>query len=219
MNQSEKLISEKTRATVALRLFALAKIPMMFYARLWVAEISAEQIVVRIPLRRRTKNHLGSMYFGALSVGAHCAAGALAMQLIKHRPERICLELFSKLSEQVHHAAEQHKALKILEISFVANHETTEVMQPRKQALHLPAPDVASQRCSVLGGRSTPVGAMGRNQFNASCFRQSFVQRVTVVDTVTDELLRRGIHLQRIERWLDQGYFMRRSTRNPGGDR
>ena len=32
-----------------------------------------------IPLRRRTKNHLGSMYFGALAVGADLAGGLLAM--------------------------------------------------------------------------------------------------------------------------------------------
>lgn len=64
---------------------------MMFYARPSVAEISPERIVVRIPLRRRTRNHLGSMYFGALGIGAECAAGALAMHVIGQRPERISL--------------------------------------------------------------------------------------------------------------------------------
>lgn len=91
MNWARKLISEKAQATVALRLFGLARIPMMFYARPSIAEISPERIVVRIPLRRRTRNHLGSMYFGALNVGADCAAGALAMHLIRQRPERISL--------------------------------------------------------------------------------------------------------------------------------
>jgi hypothetical protein len=37
-----------------------------------------EEIVVSISLRRRTKNHLNSMYFGALAVGADVAAGILA---------------------------------------------------------------------------------------------------------------------------------------------
>jgi acyl-coenzyme A thioesterase PaaI-like protein len=91
MNWARKLISEEARATITLRLFGLTTIPMLFYARPSVREISPERIVVRIPLRRRTRNHLGSMYFGALSVGADCAVGALAMHLIRRRPERISL--------------------------------------------------------------------------------------------------------------------------------
>jgi hypothetical protein len=37
-----------------------------------------EEIVLSISLRRRTKNHLNSMYFGTLAVGADVAAGILA---------------------------------------------------------------------------------------------------------------------------------------------
>lgn len=75
---ARKLISDAARATLGLRLFGLLRIPMLFYVRPRVTEISPERITVRIPLRRRTKNHHGSMYFGALGVGADCAAGALA---------------------------------------------------------------------------------------------------------------------------------------------
>jgi acyl-coenzyme A thioesterase PaaI-like protein len=91
INWARNLISEKAQATIALRLFGLTKIPMLFYARPRIAEISAERVIVRIPLRRRTRNHLGSMYFGALGVGADCAVGALAMHLIRQRSERISL--------------------------------------------------------------------------------------------------------------------------------
>ncbi|HEY8887948.1 MAG TPA: DUF4442 domain-containing protein, partial [Gallionella sp.] len=67
------MLSEKALATLGLRLFGFAKIPMMLYVRPSVMEISNERVVVRIPLTRRTRNHLGSMYFGALSVGADCS--------------------------------------------------------------------------------------------------------------------------------------------------
>ena len=40
-----------------------------------VIKISPDEVHVRIRLRRRTKNHLKSMYFGALAVGADTAAG------------------------------------------------------------------------------------------------------------------------------------------------
>ena len=63
----------------------------MLYVRPTVMTISPERIVVRLPLRRRNKNHWGSMYFGALSVGADCAVGMLVMQLTEQHSEQISL--------------------------------------------------------------------------------------------------------------------------------
>jgi acyl-coenzyme A thioesterase PaaI-like protein len=91
MNWTRKLFSEKTRETIALRWFGLTKIPLLFYVGVSVTKLSPERMVIRIPLRRRTKNHLGSMYFGALCAGADCAAGAFAMHLIKQQPKHISL--------------------------------------------------------------------------------------------------------------------------------
>lgn len=91
MNWLRKLFSERTRETFSLRWFGLTKIPLLFYVGVSVTEVSPERMVVRIPLRRRTRNHLGSMYFGALCAGADCAAGALAMYLIRQQPEHISL--------------------------------------------------------------------------------------------------------------------------------
>ncbi len=85
------LLSDKTRETLSLRWFGLTKIPVLFYFGVSVTQISKQRMVVRIPLRRRTKNHLGSMYFGALCAGADCAAGAFAMHLIKQQPKHISL--------------------------------------------------------------------------------------------------------------------------------
>ncbi|TNC96964.1 MAG: hypothetical protein FD121_936 [Gallionellaceae bacterium] len=91
MNGLLRLLSDRARETLSLRWFGLTQIPVLFYFRVSVAEISKERMVVRIPLRRRTKNHLGSMYFGALCAGADCAAGAFAMHLIKRQPTHISL--------------------------------------------------------------------------------------------------------------------------------
>jgi acyl-coenzyme A thioesterase PaaI-like protein len=91
MNWISQLISEKTRETLSLRLFGLAKIPLLLYVGVSVAELTPERMVVRIPLRGRTKNHLGSMYFGALCIGADCAPGAFAMHLIRQQPKCISM--------------------------------------------------------------------------------------------------------------------------------
>ncbi len=91
MDWLRKLIPDTTRATLWLRVFGLTKVPLLAYVRPSVVEISPNCVVVRIPLRRRTRNHLGSMYFGALSIGADCAAGAIAMHLIDQQRVPIAL--------------------------------------------------------------------------------------------------------------------------------
>jgi acyl-coenzyme A thioesterase PaaI-like protein len=85
------LISPAARETLGLRLFSLARIPLLFYIGARVADLTPARMVVIVPLRRRTRNHLGSMYFAALCAGADCAAGALAMHFIRRRDKRISM--------------------------------------------------------------------------------------------------------------------------------
>ena len=102
-NWLHKLVSKNARATLSLRYFGWAKIPLLFFVRPSVREISDTHIVVRIPLNRRTKNHWNSMYFGALSIGADCAVGLLAMHLING--QRIGL-IFKNFHAEFHQRAE-----------------------------------------------------------------------------------------------------------------
>jgi len=51
------------------------KIPMIGYVRPRLLVLTDTEVEVRIRLKRRTKNHLNSMYFGALAIGADVAAG------------------------------------------------------------------------------------------------------------------------------------------------
>jgi acyl-coenzyme A thioesterase PaaI-like protein len=74
---------DRFKQTFGMRLFGWLKIPLLASVRPSVVELSETRCVVRIPLRRWTRNHLGSMYFGALAIGADCAGGLLAMDQIK----------------------------------------------------------------------------------------------------------------------------------------
>ena len=56
-----------------LLLLGLFKIPMIGFVRPRIMEMDDQKVKIRIRLRRRTRNHLGSMYFGALAVGADLA--------------------------------------------------------------------------------------------------------------------------------------------------
>lgn len=59
-------------------MLGLVKIPMIFFVRPKLIHIDSEKVELLIKLRRRTKNHLNSMYFGALAVGGDVAAGIFA---------------------------------------------------------------------------------------------------------------------------------------------
>jgi len=75
--------------TMFIRYFGLSKVPMIYYCRPKVIEISSDSVTVKIPLLRRNKNHVGSMYLGALSVGADITSAMLALGIIKASDKKI----------------------------------------------------------------------------------------------------------------------------------
>ena len=82
---------ERFKQTFGMRLFGWLKIPLLASVRPSVVELSETRCVVKVPLRRWSKNHLGSMYFGALAIGADCAGGLLAMDQIKRSGGKVSL--------------------------------------------------------------------------------------------------------------------------------
>jgi len=85
LQTAQDLLPTKVRETILLRAYAALKIPMIGYTRPVVEALDAEHCVVRIPLCRRTKNHVRSMYFGALAVGADVTGGMMAMYWTRQR--------------------------------------------------------------------------------------------------------------------------------------
>ena len=74
MRKLLSMLPEDLRIALLFRL-GLAQIPMMRYVRPRLVELTRERVVVAVRLRRRTKNMYGSMYLGALHVGADCVTG------------------------------------------------------------------------------------------------------------------------------------------------
>ncbi|SVB79268.1 uncharacterized protein METZ01_LOCUS232122, partial [marine metagenome] len=85
------LFSLTTITTWQLRLFGLTKIPLIYFCRPRVVSISEDSLEVKIKLGRRTRNHLNSMYFGVLSVGADVTGGFLAFEYMRASKSRISL--------------------------------------------------------------------------------------------------------------------------------
>lgn len=64
-----------TRFKFFLWKFSHFQVAMIGYLRPKLITLNDDDIVIRLPLNRRSRNHLHSMYFGALAVGADLAGG------------------------------------------------------------------------------------------------------------------------------------------------
>lgn len=85
------MFSRKFKTTWVMRAFGFTKVPLIWWCRPKVVDHTDERLEVKIPLRRRTKNHLGSMYIGVLVVGADVTGGFLAMDPIMKSGRNIAL--------------------------------------------------------------------------------------------------------------------------------
>lgn len=64
-----------TRFKFFLWMFSHFKVPMIGYLKPRLIKLTDTEIIICLPLTRRSRNHLQSMYFGALAVGADLAGG------------------------------------------------------------------------------------------------------------------------------------------------
>jgi len=74
--------------TAYVRLFSL-RIPVLLFLGPRVLALDDEGCAVEIPLGWRSRNHLGSMYLGALCAGADVASGLVAARLIRERHRNV----------------------------------------------------------------------------------------------------------------------------------
>ena len=85
------IFSPQTITTWKMRLFGLTRIPLIFFCWPQVVSITDTSLEVKIKLNRRTLNHLNSMYFGVLSVGADVTGGFLAFEYMRTSKSKITL--------------------------------------------------------------------------------------------------------------------------------
>lgn len=77
----------KWKETALVRLLGLRQIPVLFFVSPRVTRLDDEGCEIVIPLGYRTRNHMGSMYFGVLAAGADLSAGLNAAVAVwsKHK--------------------------------------------------------------------------------------------------------------------------------------
>lgn len=77
------------KQTFGVRMWALKNVFLLWLASPTVLEVNERRCVVRIPLNWKTKNHLGSMYFGALCIGADVSGGLIAFQFMQQQKVKL----------------------------------------------------------------------------------------------------------------------------------
>ncbi|MFC4654097.1 MULTISPECIES: PaaI family thioesterase [Rheinheimera] len=65
--------------------FGFRYIPLIGFCKPKIIELDDQRTVIRMPHHRHTKNHLGSIYFGALAIGADLAGAFLVFYKARQR--------------------------------------------------------------------------------------------------------------------------------------
>ena len=86
-----------------------------------------------------------------------------------------------------------NKAEVVEGVSLIADDEPTEVAQPGKEPLNLPAAPLAAQGAAVLGLGAFPVAPVRRDHLDAQ-LGQRRIERVGIIGAVANEPLRQGIY-------------------------
>ncbi len=80
-NFFSKVLPDLLLQNLLLKMFGYFKIPLIGYTGAKLLEVSSESVKLVIPYKRRNLNHLNSLYFGALAVGADLVVGYIAFFL------------------------------------------------------------------------------------------------------------------------------------------
>ena len=78
---------EMFKINLFLRLYAWIKIPLIGFCSPSLVELTDTRLALKIPLGYRTRNHLKSMYFGALAIGAEMSIVLIAVLKIKEHTD------------------------------------------------------------------------------------------------------------------------------------
>lgn len=114
-------LSQRIKNTLFVRSFTFFKIPLIWSLRPSVLELGDNRSEIRIKLRRKTKNHLGSMYFGAIAIGAELVVAMKAVHAIYQMKKKVDfvfkdfqIEFLKRAEGDVHFICEQGLEVKSL---------------------------------------------------------------------------------------------------------
>ena len=124
-------------ATLKMYLFFLFKVPMILWCFPRLNTMDNKGVTLTIPLNVLTKNHLGSMYFGALMVGVDLACGLLAFHLIEQSESRLSL-IFKDVHAQFLQRAEGAVRFECLEGALIQDMIQKAIFSQERVSMPIP---------------------------------------------------------------------------------
>ena len=121
------------------------------------------------------------------------------------------------MPKQDDRACEMQKPSEIGGTPLISGHESPRVLEPRKEALDLPAAPVPSKRPAVLG-EVDPVAAVRGDQLDPAIGEHA-VEPVAVIGGIADQALRVVGEKAGVQRLRDEPGFVRRGRGDGNGDR
>lgn len=125
----------RMKQTAFIRLYTFTKIPLIWWIRPSVIEMGKQRTELKIPLSRRTKNHLNSMYFGALAIGAELVIAAKAVQAIYDSKKRVDFvfkdfkgQFLKRAEGDVHFICDQGEQVEALIAKAIASGQREEMI-------------------------------------------------------------------------------------------
>lgn len=110
--------TERLKYNLYLWYFSLTQVRLIHYCRPKIYDITEDGVTLFMPLDRRTRNHVKSMYIGAMVVGVDMVAGFAAMLKIRESKRNVILifkdlkaEFFKRAEGDVHYICKEGKAI------------------------------------------------------------------------------------------------------------
>lgn len=111
-------MTERLKYNLYLWYFSLTQVRLIHYCRPKIHDITEDGVTLFMPLDRRTRNHVNSMYIGAMVVGVDMVAGFTAMLKIRKSKRNVILifkdlnaEFFKRAEGDVHYICKEGKAI------------------------------------------------------------------------------------------------------------
>lgn len=130
--------------TALIRLYTFLKIPLLWSVRPSLISVDDEKTVLKVPLFRRTQNHLKVMYFGALAMGGEACVAAAAIKAIHDSGKKVDYifkdfhaDFLKRAESDVHFICEQNKAI----VELVQKAISSKVRESQKFESYALTPD------------------------------------------------------------------------------
>ena len=111
-------MTERLKYNLYLWYFSLTQVRLIHYCRPKIHDITEDGVTLFMPLDRRTRNHVKSMYIGAMVVGVDMVAGFTAMLKIRKSKRNVILifkdlnaEFFKRAEGDVHYICKEGQAI------------------------------------------------------------------------------------------------------------